>query len=88
MSYRIFTSADDVRVIAINEDGDGFMFTPEDDFKREISPDWLVYDDMGELWVSEELFGAEFNHDVRDTVWRIVNDYFQSRTGGDDYLSN
>lgn len=79
MSYRIFTNPDDTRVIAIDENGDGFLFTPDTAYKRQFSMDRLIYDAMGGLWVGEELFGAEVDRDKMQEAMDAANEYWSNR---------
>ena len=83
MSYKIFINADDFRVIAIDENGDGFLFTPDTDYNRQFSPDRLIYNEIGDLYVAEELFGAELNRDKMESAMQAANEYWrnQSNTG-------
>lgn len=76
MSYRIFTNPDDFRVIVIDENGDGFLFTPDDEYKRQFSPDRLIYNEIGDLYVGEELFGGELDRDKMEAAMEALNDYW------------
>lgn len=80
MSYRIFTNPDDLRVIAIDEDGDGFLFTPDTMYKRQFNVDRLIYSDMGSLYVGEELFSAHLDRDKMEDAWRAINDYWANQS--------
>ncbi len=77
MSYRIFTNPDDLRMIAIDENGDGFMFTPDTDYKRNFSPDRLIYNEIGDLYVAEELFGGELDAEKMEEAMEALNDYWR-----------
>lgn len=77
MSYRIFTNPDDFRVIAIDENGDGFMFTPDDEYKRQFSQDRLIYNEIGDLYVAEELFGGELDAEKMEEAMEALNDYWR-----------
>lgn len=83
MSYRIFTNPDDFRVIVIDENGDGFLFTPDDEYKRQFSPDRLIYNEIGDLYVGEELFGGELDRDKMEEAMEALNEHWRknSRTG-------
>lgn len=77
MSYRIFTNPDDFRVIAIDENGDGFMFTPDDEYKRQFSQDRLIYNEIGDLYVAEELFGGELDAEKMEAAMDALNEYWR-----------
>lgn len=77
MSYRIFTNPDDFRVIAIDENGDGFLFTPDTDYKRNFSPDRLIYNEIGDLYVGEELFGGELDAEKMEAAMEALNEYWR-----------
>ncbi len=77
MSYRIFTNPDDLRMIVIDENGDGFMFTPDTDYKRNFSPDRLIYNEIGDLYVAEELFGGELDAEKMEEAMEALNDYWR-----------
>lgn len=79
MSYRIFTNPNDIRVIAVDENGDGFLFTPDTEYKRQLSTDRLIYDAMGGLWVAEELFGGEPDSDKMQAAMDAANEYWENR---------
>lgn len=80
MSYRIFTNPEDFRMIAIDENGDGFLFTPDDEYKRQFSADRLIYNEIGDLYVAEELFGGELDAVKMEEAMEALNDYWRNQS--------
>ncbi|HWK58123.1 MAG TPA: hypothetical protein VNQ80_12325 [Parapedobacter sp.] len=84
-SYKVFTNPEDFRMIAIDENGDGYLFTPDDEYKRQFSPDRLIYNDLGDLYVGEELFGAEFDRNKLEAAFNAVNQYWRDQSSSDGF---
>ncbi|WP_262250235.1 hypothetical protein [Parapedobacter soli] len=59
----------------IDENGDGFLFTPDDEYKRQFSADRLIYNEIGDLYMVEELFGAELGRDKFELAMAAVIEY-------------